>query len=223
MITYGIVTTAGREDYLASTEFSLLNGMEYNKPLDELHIFKDLSKGLTPNHISSWRELLRIANDSKSSNCLLFQDDIIASGNWNKTANLFIKFPVVSFYSGLGIVKDSKSIARRYVEINPKLWINEQALMMRADILSLYLGWIDSGEYLKLVPENNLKHHDVILRTFFVKFGIKVVLTSPSLFQHTGEKSTMGHPFKIGGRERKSQFFLGEDSDSFEWFSQRVI
>ena len=209
----GIVTTAGREDYLDKTVKSLLKSYPEGVGVT---IFKDLEKGLTPNHIASWKELYK---DPTTSHGLLIQDDTLASKNWYEAACLLAeKFPVVSLYSGLGVTQDRKG----FVEIPAHKWINEQALMIRKDVLAMYLGWVMGDGHKKVLPESELKHHDSILRAFFKEFGIKIVLSSPSIFQHIGVDSTMGHPFTIGRNKRESKSFEGEDFDAYEFMKERL-
>ena len=44
----------------------------------------------------------------------------------------------------------------------------------------------------------------------------------PPFFQHRDENSTLGNSRTFQGKPRQSIFYLGDDVDSFDYFSKRL-
>lgn len=61
-LAVAVVTTEGRERYLEAMLDSVADG--------RVHIVKDAARGLTPNHLAAWMQLI----SHGTTHCLLFQD-----------------------------------------------------------------------------------------------------------------------------------------------------
>lgn len=77
-------------------------------------------------------------------------------------------------------------------------------------------GWLRE----KHLTENDWRHNDMLWQSFFRNDKIPVIASSPSFFQHVGEKSSLGHSWRVGGRTRQSQRFLGEDYDLLDFYAK---
>jgi len=201
-VGYGIVTTKGREDYLEET----LNSISENGI--EIKVLKDLQEGQLKNHIASMIQLF-----ADNDWAFLIQDDVIASKNWSKLVELMAEkdYPIVSFYSATKqTLEPTNQIKGYYLTTN---WINEQAMLIRKDFYYNFLDWVFAG-----LQENPHYGHDGLLQEFLKKYKFKVKILAPSIFQHTGEKSSVGHAWKMFGKERNSPSFMGKDWDCYEHY-----
>ena len=209
----GIATTKGREAVLQETIKSLRNETKLN-------IFCDLKKGMFFNHRASWNELFK-----NSEIALLLQDDISATKNWYKTCLLFAdKFPkqqIFSFYNLFG-KKPPKELNGVFLLENG-LW--EQAIMIRKPLHDLLKKTLtkDMIKYRRM-PKNKRRdyHHDSIVKDVLNKIKYRQMKVFPPFFQHRDENSTLGNNRTFQGKPRQSIFYLGDDVDSFDYFSKRL-
>lgn len=76
------------------------------------------------------------------------------------------------------------------------IYINQQELPSKVD------EWFESrGKH--IINKCRQKHFDVVIQEYLVDNGIEYTILTPSLFEHIGEKSSLGH--KVG----KSYQYLG--------------
>lgn len=212
-IAVGIVTTKSRENVLLKT----LNSLGFDT---DIEIFCDLEKGLYKNHRAAWNELFKIADTA-----LLLQDDLSASKNWYKTAQLFEdKFPqqqVFNFFDMYGGRKRERIGDRNYILENG-LW--EQAVMMRKqfhevleqnitqEILDKYENKKRPGDY----------HHDAVINDVMNKLKVKQMKVFPPFFQHRDEESSVGNNRTYKGKPRQCEWYLGDETDAYEYFKERL-
>lgn len=219
-LAVGIVTTASRDSYLKDT----LKNLQQQSPECNIQVFCDLEEGLTRNHRASWQKLFE---DPEVTHALLIQDDVIAAKNWYKTAQLLIeRLPIwkaISLYSSLSAAQNEK-INTPYITLNPKQWINEQAMILSREAHEWVDTFIISGMWKDYVEnyQKQYRHHDVLLREALVYKQWRVAVPCPPIFQHVGVESTVGNPWRAFGRERKSQGFKGVQWDSYEYFKERL-
>lgn len=210
-LAVAVVTTAGREQYLEATLGSVADA--------RVHVVKDAAKGLTPNHLAAWRQL----TTHGTTHCLLLQDDVLAARGWRTAATLLVeRFPdcPVSLYSARKATADQAARGRGYARLSIREWLNEQALILPTPVVEDYLDWVRARKYRAVITSAQFKHHDVILRAFLATTGAakSVVLAAPAVVQHIGEESTVGNPWKVGGRTRQAQDWPGADWDAAAHF-----
>jgi hypothetical protein len=70
------------------------------------------------------------------------------------------------------------------------MYINQQ------DLIDNVEKWFDERGR-TLIDEKRAKHFDVVLQDYLIDIGHEWVVTIPTLFDHVGERSTMGHD--VGG------------------------
>lgn len=202
----GIVTTASRKAYLEKTLAAL------NHP--GIEVLCDLSPGHQRNHMSAWHHLFR----NGAQRALLIQDDVEASRGWYDVACAFARVKAwrfVTLYSALGESGKRTPMVRGYFTV--KDWINEQALILDASFYYNFTMWVRENR-----DHIFQKHtcHDGMLKEYLKVSGEKVIGSAPSLFQHTGVASTMGHNWKVGKYIRQSRSYQGADFNAQEHFRE---
>lgn len=215
VLAIGMVTTAERREERERSLESLGH--------DDITIFEDLRPGLRRNHMAAWKALF---SDPTVTHGLLFQDDVRAPQGWRTAVNRFLEvFPgqyAISFYSGRKAATTTASTTYGHFMLPARQWLNEQALLLRREVIIGFTKWLADEEYMNVVGPNDLKHHDVLIGAFLASRGEKVMCSAPSLFQHSDAPSTMGHPASIGGRARKAVEWPGEDWDAGEHFRDKL-
>lgn len=189
----GVVTVSGREDYLKET----LKTINYKG----IEVLKNLGHNLITGQMQSWKSLF----SGGAEFAILFEDDVKACKNVVPALMEIAKAydpPFLTAYSNRKEVREKSGIFR----ISPRIFLNAQAVVMRADTWEDFTEWFEAGEF-KDIPEGDLKRLDAMLQHFMVKTGVKPYATSPSLVQHVGKESMMGHPWKVGGRPRETKDF----------------
>jgi len=219
-IAVGIVTTEGREDSLQKTLASLKSSPD----CPPIQVFKDLEKGLYPNHVASWKKLFE-----ESKYAFLMQDDIIACKNWFSTVELFGKkfhYDIISFYTNLGVMADKESIEKGYCCAGGGREFPDVALFLTRDFYFKYLDYAEKNPDIK--ERHQIKrrkgdfHHDDTLNDYAKITKTGSMLVTPPLFQHIGETSTVGNPWTPFGKVRQSALFRGEDWNSYKHFKEII-
>jgi hypothetical protein len=201
------VTTAGREECLLATQASLRAS-----DLDPV-VLRDLALGLFANHEACWAKLFERAEWA-----MLFQDDLVASKQLPEAIALYReRFPeadVLTLYSGRRVCGRGRSVHDGYFWVDPVDFMGEVALGCRRSVWEGLREYIESGRFARETPfgEKGLPHHDHAWQMYAKSAGLKVLGSSPSLVQHTGRESTIGHPWeKAPGQPRIAATFRGED------------
>lgn len=215
VLAIGMVSTAERRNEREDTLNSLGR--------DGITIFEDLRPGLRRNHMASWQALF---SDPNVTHALLFQDDVRAPQGWRTAVDRFLEvFPgqyAISLYSGRKAASTAASITYGHFMLPARDWLNEQALLLRREVIVGFTKWLADEEYLNVVSPGDLKHHDVLIGAFLASRGEKVMCSAPSIFQHSDAPSTVGHPASVGGRARKAVEWPGEDWEAGEHFRQKL-
>jgi hypothetical protein len=213
-MNYGISTFGPRPQYLQQTIESLrVGGIEP-------HVFEDKIGDHCKIKTESWQTLFAM-DDAEYAG--MFEDDIICSRNLAATVDLIttrFRPPVIALFT-----------ARRESTLHFKdgyCWLpdfSDQAMVIRRDTYQDYLSVVESGGAFMTQPyfdmPKNKWSHDRIWKYYLTYRGLPVFHTSPTVVEHVGEISAIGHAWKMFGREgRKSQAFLGADVDAFEYFSK---
>lgn len=218
-VAIGVVTTARRKAQLDETMEAL------GEPAPR--VFCDLEPGLTPNHRAAWRELFKQADRA-----LLLQDDALPCRNWREAVSIiadqFPDAPVVNLFSARAVTRTLKARLRGYaVEPGIKL-MYDLALLFTRDAYQDFDAWVDERHYNRVAAtvfqkaysdEELFRHHDGLVRLWLYDRGWKEILSAPPIFQHVGVESTIGHAWKVFGRERSSPDWPGRDFDAAEHFA----
>lgn len=215
ILAMGMVTTAERRDERERSLESLGR--------DDITVFEDLRPGLRRNHMAAWQALFE---DPDVTHGLLLQDDVRAPQGWREAVDNFLEvFPgqyAISLYSGRKAASQPASTAYGHFMLPARQWLNEQALLLRREVIVGFNRWLLDEEYMDVVAPEDVKHHDMLIRAFLVSRGEKVLCAAPSIFQHSDAPSTVGHPGSVGGRPRKAVEWPGEDWDAGEHFRQNL-
>lgn len=215
VLKIGMVTTTDRADERQRTLASL--GQK------DIEVYEDLRPGLRRNHMAAWQSLFA---DPDVTHGLLFQDDVRAPQGWREVVDHFLEvFPgqyAISLYSGRKAASQPASTTYGHFMLPARQWLNEQALLLRREVIVGFNRWLLDEEYMDVVSPEDVKHHDVLMGAFLASRGEKVMCAAPSLFQHSDAASTVGHPGSIGGRPRKAVEWPGEDWDAGEHFRQNL-
>lgn len=215
VLAIGMVTTAERRDEREKSLDSLGR--------DDITVFEDLRPGLRRNHMAAWQALF---SDPDVTHALLFQDDVRAPRRWRTAVERFLEvFPgqyAISLYSGRKAASTSASATYGHFMLPARDWLNEQALLLRREVIVGFNKWIVDEEYMNVVGPEDVKHHDVLIGAFLASRGERVMCSAPSIFQHSDAPSTVGHPATIGGRARKAVEWPGEDWDAGEHFRVKL-
>lgn len=204
MIPVGIVTTARRASTLALTLRSL------NDP--DLLVFTDLKPGAVENHVASWQKLFSLADRA-----ILLQDDISAGPQWRQAMELVIRrrpVDVISFYHNRAV-----QVGAPLWSLPGSDWLNEQALMLTKPVYEQFVDWL---RLQTLSEREQTINHDWLLSRFFKVIHMRVWLTNPPIVQHQNAPSTLGHSGSVGGLQRRSRFYRGDDFNTYEFF-RRVL
>lgn len=214
-LAMAMVTTAARDQERKRTLASLgYNGIQ---------IVKDRKRTALTNHLATWRTVFSRPHITHG---LVLQDDIRAPRHWREVVDMFLyEFPdqpVMSFYSARKQAGGSADTVGGHFMLPGESWLNEQALLLRREVYVGFVRWLASEDYMRVLSPQDAKHHDVLLGTFLSSRGVKVLVCAPSLFQHSGVESTLGHPRTIGGRARQAQDWPGEQWDAATYFRRRL-
>ncbi len=218
MIPVGIVTTASRASSLERTLDSLRRG----QPETQVHVFRDLKPGFYWNHKAAWEALFEM-----SDRALLLEDDVRASRNWHRTAELFaVRFPLTLVFSFFNPFLGGMRGADRGWTLHrgPFRW--DQALMISKSFYGVMNQMIvrhpDMFASMAIRKRPGDYWHDTIIDWTLNRTRQKAVLASPPFFQHATEPSSVGNPLKWMGRNRVCAEFLGEETDSFAYFKHTL-
>ena len=215
VLAIGMVTTTERKEERERSLESLGH--------EGIAVFEDLRPGLRRNHMAAWQSLFA---DPNVTHALLLQDDVRAPQGWREAVERFLEvFPgqyAISLYSGRKAASQPASTTYGHFMLPARQWLNEQALILRREVIVGFNRWLADEEYMDVVGPEDVKHHDVLIGAFLASRGEKVMCSAPSLFQHSDAPSTMGHPASIGGRARKAIEWPGEDWEAGEHFREKL-
>lgn len=208
VLAIGMVTTAERRDERENTLESLGR--------DGITVFEDLRPGSRRNHMAAWQSLF---SDPDVTHALLFHDDVRAPQGWREAVGRFLEvFPgqyAISFYSGRKTASQTASTTYGHFMLPARQWANEQALLLRREVIIGFTRWLTNEEYMDVVGPEDLKRHDVLIAAFLASRGEKVMCAAPSLFQH----STSG---RSGEQSETATEWPGEDWDAGEHFRTKL-
>mgnify|MGYP001447738865 CR=1 FL=1 len=190
----GIITTPKRQQYLSQLLASV------TPYADKTFVYNDLEmQGATYNQSRILREVLPLAKPNEP--VLMLDDDMVLTDNWYEdwqkiheqaqadTYVLFtrhrhlLKYEAISRGWTKGLFKNSLYTCAI-------IYINQPDLADQVD------QWYETRGK-ELLTEKRAKHYDVVLQTYFVDNGHEYVVTTPTLADHIGVQSTLGH--QIGG------------------------
>jgi hypothetical protein len=188
----GIITTPKRQQYL-------MDLIKVIAPqVDKLIIYNDEEKrGHTWNYKRCVKETTALAKPNEP--VLIMTDDVITVPDWRKRfEDLQKEIPneIYTFFTRQkNLLKHSdkgfyKACIPRGFYDQAIVYINQQDLMDNVD------EWfIKKGQF--IIPEKRAKHFDVVIQSYLIDIGQEWVVTVPTLFDHIGAVSTLGH--NIGG------------------------
>jgi hypothetical protein len=200
----GIITTPNRQIYLKE-----LVGL-IAPQVDKLTIFNDeFMQGHTYNLGRAMHELLSTAKTGEQ--VLIMCDDVTTVPDWKQRfeaihaeANgdiycLFNRKPSVFTEDNLKRGWTKGVFLGGYYD-HATIFINQQELSEE-----IRTWFALSGKY--SMDSKKQKHFDNVIQQYLVEHGKEWVVTTPTLFDHIGEKSTLGH--NIGG----SKFYVGKKNE----------
>jgi len=188
----GVITTPNRQKYLNDL-------IKLIAPkVDKFVIFNDQHRqGHTWNYKRCVREATALAKTDEP--VLIMTDDVTTVPDWrdrfealqykvpNDIYTFFTRQRHMIKYSEAGYAKGC--FARGFYD-QAVIYINQQDLMDKVE------AWFDEKGKTIMNP-NRAKHFDVVVQDYLIDVGHEWVVTVPTLFDHIGEESTMGHD--IGG------------------------
>lgn len=196
----GVITTPNRQQYL----YDLIP--QIAPYVDKFFIFNDTQR---QGHVFNLRRcmatVLPLAKENEP--VLIMADDVTAVADWkNRFAQLRqeVDSPIYQFFTRQKHLLKFKEkgyaqgIFKRGFYDHAFILINQQDLIPKIDT------WFETRGK-DLIPEPRQKHYDVIIQEYLIDNQIEWVITVPTLFEHIGEISTLGH--NIGG----SICFAGEE------------
>jgi hypothetical protein len=215
-IPIGIVTTESRVEKYRETVDNLTRNSTKAVPILE---YCDVRPGLYWNHRAAWFDLFK-----RGDRALLLQDDVKAPADWLETVHLFArkfpKAPVISFFAFY--FNHKKGIRSGY---HTEYGLCEQALLIRKDFYEYRTRYIERerglDEY-KIGKRPGDYHHDVTIKDACLHARTPIIYTSPTLFQHTGDDSTVGNMKTWRGKPRISHNYIGDEANSYDYFDQTL-
>lgn len=164
-------------------------------------VYMDYQKrGAFWNYTRMFYEMLESAK--KDEQILLMTDDGTTIPNWREYFNEIhkkAKSDIYCFYAKQRHLFTDENIKRGYVtKVQPKgfydvavVYINQQTLPSRV------FKWLETDGH-KLINKHRQKHHDVVIQDYLVHNNIPWTITTPTLFNHAGYQSTLGHSYDKG-------------------------
>lgn len=172
---------------------------------DRVELYLDKDRTLVKSHPASWA----LALQKGFRWCGVAEDDIILAEDFGVRLNLVLddawnkRYPVVNLYSNY--LEDVLALSRgeAWRRFPGRQFRNEQFLIMRSDVVKGFLDFIPSVD----TSSFGRGWSDYLLSLYFKDAGLDVMIVLPNLVDHKNEKSTVGHPRKVGGQERRSRTF----------------
>jgi hypothetical protein len=186
----GIITTPHRQEYLARL-------LPIITPVaDRVLIFNDLTyRG----HWWNLERCLRATGEAAGDDriMLVTTDDVIAPPDWWERWQMIhaeAQGDIYTFMARQRHLFSDENLARGWVKgIQPRGFYDHAMLFLgRPRIIDEALAWLES-EGRALMPEARQKHLDVVIQDYLVHTGQPWVVTIPTLFDHVGERSVVGH------------------------------
>jgi len=186
----GIITTPDRQQYLPAL-VSLIAPF-----VDVLKIFNDVNKyGHTYNLSRCMEDMLDNAQDGEP--ILIMCDDVVTVPDWYKRFNELhnkVQGEIYCFMNRRRHLFTPENRARGYVKgvfpgayyYHAVIYINQQGLIGR-----IKKWYTNVGK--DILDEKRAKHFDNVIQEYLVQNRIEWVVTIPTLFDHIGKKSTLGH------------------------------
>ena len=168
--------------------------------VDDVKLFIDYErKGQTWNYKRMFREML--TNAKKDEPILLMEDDVITIPAWKQyweSIHKEAKNDLYVMFSRQRHLFKEENMKRGYVTkcqlrglyVPATIWINGQ------DMPDYIENWYETKGKKVMTPQRQ-KHWDVVVQNAIIDMGKEYTILTPSLFEHVGIKSTLGH--KIGG------------------------
>jgi hypothetical protein len=191
----GIITIPSRESYLKSL-------VPLIKPsVDELRIFVDTElKGHWFNLSRCMREMLGEAKIDEP--ILIMCDDVTTVKDWKSRWELIHNKAKNNIYVMMTrqrhLCTEENRLRGYITKCQPRgcydhanIFINQQNL-----IPNIMKWFEDIGKYTKPL-EKRSKHFDVVIQEYLIYHNIPWTITIPTLFNHIGNISTLGH--NVGG------------------------
>lgn len=189
-----IITVPGREAYLSE----LISIIE--PEVESIKLFIDYNRqGHWWNLSRCMREML----DSAAINepVLIMCDDVITVKGWSRiweNIHREVNNDIYTFMSRQRYMFKPENIKRGYITKcqlrgfydHAVIYINQHGLMDRV------LDWFEKRGK-QIIPEKRQRHLDVVIQDYLIDVGHAWTLTTPTLFDHIGQISSLGHD--IGG------------------------
>ena len=188
----GVITTPNRQKYLNNLITVIA------PKVDKFIIFNDQHRqGHTWNYKRCVKETTALAKTDEP--VLIMTDDVITVSDWrerfedlqqkvpNNIYTFFTRKPHMSKYIDAGYAKGC--FPRGFYD-QAVVYINQQNLIDKIE------KWLYERGHLMIEPKR-ANHFDVVIQEYLIDTGQEWVVTVPTLFDHVGEQSTMGHD--IGG------------------------
>lgn len=184
----GVITTPNRQQYL----YELIPQIAPH--VDKYFIFNDTQRqGQVFNLRRCMATVLPLAKPNEP--VLITTDDVTAVPDWKERfARLRqqVDSPIYQFFTRqrhLLKYRDqgyAKGIFKRGFYDQAFILINQHDLIPKID------AWFESRGR-TIMPEARQKHYDVVIQEYLVDNEIEWVVTVPTLFEHVGDLSTLGH------------------------------
>ncbi len=184
----GVITTPKRQNYL----YDLIPMIA--PEVDKFFIFNDIQhQGQVFNLRRCMATLLPMAKQNEP--VLIMTDDVMTTPDWKarfEKIHLEAKHDIYTFFTrrpnhakfaeqGWG-----KGVFPRGFYDQAVIYINQQDLIPKID------KWFEERGK-EIMPLARQKHYDVVIQDYLVDNNIEWVVTVPTLFEHVGDVSVLGH------------------------------
>ncbi len=166
------------------------------EPYCEVKLYIDYErKGHTWNYKRMFREMLE--NAKKDEPILLMTDDVITIPKWKQywqDIHEKAKGDIYVLFSRQRHLFKDININRGYITKCQKRGLYDQAVIyINGQHLPDYVeNWYEKiGK--KVMTKQRQKHWDVVIQDAIVDMNKEYTILTPSLFEHIGDKSTLGH------------------------------
>lgn len=186
----GILTTPERQQYLPD----LLRHVTPHARITV--IFNDTEhRGHWWNSERAIREISRAARPSEPA--LLCDDDLLPVADWHDRWQRIHTEAAAGAYTMFGRKKHvftPANLRRGWTYGAPyECWYGSAMILVdRPDLIDSVLAWYGNGGR-DTMPKARQTHLDMVFAHYFQATGEGYVITTPSLFEHVGVKSTLGH------------------------------
>ena len=191
----GVISVPSRQKYLNNLSNLITN---QDVPLE---VYLDTErKGQWYNYFRMFSQMLKKAG--KDEPILLLEDDVITIPNWRKyweKIHADAQNDLYVFYTKQRHLFKEENLKRGYVTkvqargfyVTAAIYINQQDLPDRV------IDWFDKiGRF--TLDKNRQTHLDVVIQEYLISINKPWTITVPTLFQHIGYESTLGHKWVTG-------------------------